>query len=125
MLKKLLFLFLLIGVFPSPAVAGVILIDDDFSASSLTNGGLNRDADGWRKGTPQTWMISGGQLRNSGGSSNSNETQRQRENEAAVAQVIDIAALSGLGAEIILSLSFDYTMADSSESLFVHLWGVC
>ena len=116
-------LAILTTLVPLTARANLVLIQDDFSAASLTNGGLVRDSVGWKKGSPQTWAIVGGQLTNAGGSTHSNDTQRQRENEGAVGQIVDVSTIAGLGAADFLTVSFDYTMADPGESLYVHLWG--
>lgn len=115
--------FTLLAALPGIAEADLVLLADDFSAPSLTSGGLVRDSTGWRKGSAQTWAISGGVLMNPGGSTNSNETQRQRENEAAVGQIVDLSSFSGLGTTSHLELSFDYSMNDPAETLYVHLWG--
>ena len=104
----------------------ITLLDDDFSGTTLGQtyqSRLRRGDSGWKKGGaygPSKWTDSGGKLSNSGGSTCSVHVHcRQRQNEATVAQVISGFACTG---DKIL-LSFDYTMADPNERLYVHLWG--
>lgn len=106
----------------SPASAEIVFIDDDFSGPTLTNGGIVRDAVGWKKASNKKWELSNGQLVNNGGSTNSNDTTRQRDNEAAVGQVIRVADFN-VGTANQLTLSFDYTTNDAGESLYIHIWG--
>ncbi len=76
---------------------------------------LTRDSIGFRKGSSGAWEITNGVLRNA-------STADSTVGEGAVGCIIDLSALETPEVDE-FTLSFDYTMAASTEALFVHVWG--
>ena len=76
---------------------------------------VTKDSLSYNKGGSSAWTLTSAGLSNV---SASNDTV----GEGVVAQCIDLTGLEASAAAE-LTLSFDYTTADASEQLFVHLWG--
>ena len=83
--------------------------------ASIAIGGLNRGDVGFRKHSESAWSVANGVLSNS-------STVNSRVSEGALGLMIDLASYAGSGYDKV-QLSFDYTLAEASEALYLHLWG--
>lgn len=81
-----------------------------------TDGHLKLGDTGFVKMGTSTWTVSGGILANNG--SNNNNTA-----EGALGRMIPVDELS-VNEGNLLTLSFDYSLNDPAEVLYVHLWGL-
>ncbi|CAA6676246.1 MULTISPECIES: sulfatase [unclassified Lentimonas] len=91
------------------------IFSEDFSIASLDKNGLKRDSVGFCVGSESAWTISSGKLSNS---SLVNTTV----SEGAAACIIDLSTLDDASVDQ-FTLSFDYTLAEANETLYVHVWG--
>lgn len=87
---------------------------EDFSSGSLGNN-LLRDSVGFHAAGSGAWMIDGGELVNT-------STENNHVSEGAVGTIIDLSSLDDPTVSE-FTLSFDYTMAEYTETLLVHVWG--
>ncbi len=85
---------------------------EDFSGA-LLGGGLLRDSVGFRAGG--AWEIDSGRLSNTSLVNNATA-------EGAAGAIIDLSSLADPTVSE-FTLSFDYTMAEYTEALYVHVWG--
>ena len=98
-------------VYVNPGPQDVYFLEN-FS-SALAGGGLTRDSVGFRAGG--AWEIDSGRLSNTSLVNNSTA-------EGAAGVIIDLASLEDPTVNE-FTLSFDYTLAEYTETLFVHVWG--
>ncbi|NDV62074.1 sulfatase [Puniceicoccales bacterium CK1056] len=89
--------------------------DPDLNTVGATSLPVERDATGFYKYSDSAWTITHGILANS-------SLINSRVGEGAIGRVFDLSALPD-GPENQIQLSFDYSTGDSSEKLYVHLWG--
>jgi len=92
-----------------------VIFSEDFSGGSLNTSGLKRDSIGFCVGGSSAWMIDGGKLVNT---SLVNSTV----SEGAAGCIIDLSLLADPAVDR-FTLRFDYTLAEPSETLYVHVWG--
>lgn len=108
----------------SSADAGLVVLSDDFSSSTVNTNGLtfsDLSSSGvvgsgtWDAVGGTNWTVAGGSLTNSGGGTNA-------QNEGAFARLVDIRSFTDTSVDQ-LTLSVDFTTADASENLYVHIRG--
>jgi hypothetical protein len=101
--------------FSISAMAEVVILDEDFSSSSIANTDILRDSSGgwYTKALPSNWAIADGALTGTG---------QLNTGEGACGQVIPVDGL-GLNGENILTLTFDYATTHEGETVYVHIWG--
>jgi len=106
------------------AQAEIVLVSDDFSSSSVNTNGLTFSdlstsgavaSGAWEATGGTNWTISGGSLTNAGGGSNA-------QNEGAFSRLVDISSITDTSLNQ-LKLDVDFTTANTSENLFVHMRG--
>lgn len=101
--------------------AGITLIDDDFSSTSLSKDStLTRNSSGWhaqstsswQQGTTNQWMHN---ISNTGGVTS----------DGALATAVSLSGL-GLTNEKVLEVNFSFASWDGStnDNIYVHLWGL-
>jgi arylsulfatase A-like enzyme len=91
------------------------IFSEDFSSGSLDTSGLQRDSVGFCIGSSSAWMLSGGKLVNT---SLVNSTV----SEGAAGCILNLSTLADPAVNQ-FTLSFDYTLAEPMETLYVHIWG--
>jgi len=106
--------------------AGLVIVSDDFSGSSVNaDGNIRFDeistsgavgSGQWEATGGSNWNISGGQLCNSGTSSTA------RHNEGPLVRVVDVSSLNNT-ADDELEFNIDFTTANPNERFFVHIRG--
>lgn len=113
-----------LGMMTTPANAQTVLVSDSFDASKVRPDGLtfsdlsSSGAVGlgfWDATGGTNWTILGGSVTNSGGGS-------PAANEGAFSRLVDISSISDTSLDQ-LTLDVNFTTADISEKLFVHLRG--
>lgn len=115
------FSLILLGLSPCDLVADLIVLDDDFSVSSLTKDGtLNQNSIGWHASSGGSWTQGLGNswlfnTSNAGGNTS----------DGAVAQIVDLGAL-GLTNENQLNVEFTFNSWNGTtpDDIFVHTWGL-
>ena len=107
--------------------AASILISDDFTSSTVITDPTNfnrartrtsidiGDVAQWTRGASGAWQIAGGSLNNT--SSSDSVT-----GESGIAMILNISSLTGIHRTA--ELSFEYSLGDADESLFLHTWGI-
>jgi len=103
----------------APAQASVVLFADSFDSGTVAEGGHSSSDIGsgvWEATGGTLWTISGGALSNSGGSGTA------RHNEGPIAQFLDISAFTDTSLNQ-LQLDVNFTTANASETLYLHLRG--
>jgi arylsulfatase A-like enzyme len=98
----------------NPGPQDIIYIED-FSSASLDTTGLKRDSVGFCIGSSSAWSIDAGMLSNT---SLVNTTV----SEGAAGFIVDLSTLEDPSVDQ-FTLSFDCALAESDETLYVHIWG--
>ena len=113
------------GLALSSAQASVVLLSDSFDSSTVstdghkfsdlsTSGAVGSGA--WETGSGATkWTISGGAVTNAGGGT-------AAQNEGAFSRLVDISSITDTSLNK-LTLDVNFTTANASENLFVHIRG--
>lgn len=94
---------------------GTVAANTAENLNTVTAGGLLRDDEGWRKSSGSAWTVTDGWIANS-------SLRSDFVAEGSIAQILDLSTFSNLNSSE-LSLDFEYSMATTSETLHVHLWG--